>query len=103
MSLVLYVGNKRYSSWSLRPYLALAHAGATFETHTIFLDEPDSKARIAKVNPAGKVPVLHHDGQLVWDSLAISEYVAELYPAAQLWPADRARRAHARALAAEMH
>lgn len=103
MSLTLYVGNKRYSSWSLRPYLALAHAGATFETRTIWLDRPETKAEIARVNPAGKVPVLHHDGQVIWDSLAICEYVHELYPAAQLWPADRAARARARAVAAEMH
>jgi glutathione S-transferase len=103
MALTLYVGTKRYSSWSLRPYLALAHAGAQFETRTILLDRPESKAEIAKVNPAGKVPVLY-DGELaIWDSLAICEYVAELFPAAQLWPADRAQRAQARALAAEMH
>ena len=103
MALVLHVGSKRYSSWSLRPYLALAHTGEPFDTRTILLDRPQTKAEIAKVNPAGKVPVLHHDGLVVWDSLAICEYVAELFPAARLWPADRAARARARALSAEMH
>jgi len=103
MSLTLYVGSKRYSSWSLRPYLALAQAGAAFETTTILLDQPDTKARINQVTPAGRVPVLHHDGLVIWDSLAICEYVAELYPAANLWPADRAQRARARSVASEMH
>src|SRR6185369_13471380 len=103
MSLTLYVGSKRYSSWSLRPYLALAHTGAQFDCTTILLDQNDTKANIAKVNPAGKVPVLHHDKLIVWDSLAICEYVNELYPDAKLWPADRAKRASARAISAEMH
>jgi glutathione S-transferase len=103
MALTLYVGTKRYSSWSLRPYLALAHAAAPFETRTILLDQADSKARIAEVTPAGKVPVLHDGDLVIWDSLAICEYVHELFPAAQLWPAERAVRSRARALAAEMH
>ncbi|HVK89365.1 MAG TPA: glutathione S-transferase family protein [Kofleriaceae bacterium] len=104
MSLVLYIGNKRYSSWSLRPYLALAHAGARFETRTILLDQPSTAEEIAKVNPAGRVPVLHApDGLVIWDSLAICEWANEVYPQAQLWPADRAQRARARSLAAEMH
>jgi glutathione S-transferase len=103
VSLVLYVGSKRYSSWSMRPYLALAHTGLAFEARTILLDHDDTKASIAKVTPAGKVPVLHHDGLVIWDSLAICEYAAELAPAARLWPADRGERAHARSLAAEMH
>src|SRR5262245_18853658 len=103
MSLTLYVGSKRYSSWSLRPYLALAHAGAPFECKTILLDQDDTKANIAKVNPAAKVPVLHHDNLIVWDSLAICEYVAELCPEAKLWPTDRAARARARSISSEMH
>jgi glutathione S-transferase len=103
VSLVLYVGSRRYSSWSLRPYLALAHAGVTFETRLIVLDRADSQQQIAAVNPAGKVPVLHHDGVAVWDSLAICEYVAELAADAHLWPADRGDRARARAISAEMH
>lgn len=103
MSLTLYVGSKRYSSWSLRPYLALAHTGAAFETSTILLDRPETKANITAVNPAGRVPVLHHDDLVVWDSLAICEYVAELYPEAKLWPTARTERARARSLSAEMH
>jgi glutathione S-transferase len=103
MSLTLYVGSKRYSSWSLRPYLALAHAGASFETKTILLDQADTKANIAAVNPAARVPVLHHDQQIVWDSLAICEYVAELHPDANLWPTARSERARARCVSAEMH
>jgi glutathione S-transferase len=103
MSLTLYVGNKRYSSWSLRPYIALAHSGLPFETKTILLDREVTRAEIAKVNPAGRLPVLHHDDLVIWDSLAICEYVNELAPEAQLWPADRARRARARAFCAEMH
>jgi len=103
MTLTLYVGSKRYSSWSLRPYVALAHAGLPFEVTTILLDRDTTKAEINQVNPAGKVPVLHHDGLVIWDSLAICEYVNELAPAAALWPADRAARARARAISAEMH
>lgn len=99
--LTLYVGSKRFSSWSLRPYLALAHAGVSFETKTIFLDQPTSKADIAKVNPAGRVPVLHDGDLVIWDSLAICEYAHEL--AGNLWPADRPARARARAISAEMH
>jgi glutathione S-transferase len=103
MSLTLYVGSKRYSSWSLRPYLALAHTGASFETRTILLDQADTKANIAAVNPAAMVPVLHHDQLIVWDSLAICEYVAELHPEASLWPTARSERARARSVANEMH
>jgi glutathione S-transferase len=103
MSLTLYVGSKRYSSWSLRPYLALAHTGASFECKTILLDQDDTKGNIAKVNPAGKVPVLHHDNLVIWDSLAICEYANELFSDARLWPTDRPARAKARAVSAEMH
>jgi glutathione S-transferase len=103
MSLTLYVGNKRYSSWSLRPYLAIAHTGLAFETQVIMLDRPTTKSEILVANPAGRVPVLHHDGLVIWDSIAICEYLNELAPAAQLWPADRAKRARARSVAAEMH
>ena len=97
----LYVGSKRYSSWSLRPYLALAHAGAKFETHTILLDQPTTKAEIQQVNPAGRVPVLHDGDLVIWDSLAICEYAHELF--GNSWPPDRAARARARAISAEMH
>ena len=92
MTLTLYVGSKRYSSWSLRPYVALGHTGLACETRTILLDREVTRAEIAKVNPAGRLPVLHHDDLVVWDSLAICEYLNELAPEAQLWPADRARR-----------
>ncbi|HET7503160.1 MAG TPA: glutathione S-transferase family protein [Kofleriaceae bacterium] len=103
MTLTLYVGSKRYSSWSLRPYVALVHSGLAFECKTILLDRDTTRAEIAKVNPAGRMPVLHHDGLVVWDSLAICEYIAELAPEAKLWPADRAQRARARSMCAEMH
>jgi glutathione S-transferase len=103
MSLILYVGSKRYSSWSLRPYLALSYAGAAFETRTILLDRPDSRGEIVKVSPTGRVPVLYDGDLAIWDSLAICEYAAELTPEARLWPEARARRARARAISAEMH
>ena len=103
MSLILYVGSKRYSSWSLRPYLALAHAGAGFETRTILFGQPTTREEIAKVSPSSRVPVLHHDGLVIWDSIAICEYAHELFPEARLWPEDRARRARARTISAEMH
>jgi glutathione S-transferase len=103
MALTLYVGSKRYSSWSLRPYLALSHTGAAFETRTILLDGPATAAEIAKVSPTGRVPVLFDGDLAIWDSLAICEHAAELFPAARLWPEERARRARARSLAAEMH
>lgn len=99
----LFVGSKRYSSWSLRPYVALVQSGLPFECTTILLDRDTTKGEIAKVTPAGKVPVLHHEGAVIWDSLAICEYVSELAPAAQLWPADRMQRAKARSVSAEMH
>ena len=101
--LILYIGNRRYSSWSLRPYLALAASGLRFDARVIELDQPTTAAAIAAVNPAGRVPVLHHGALVVHDSLAICEYVAELAPDAGLWPADRATRARARAVVAEMH
>jgi glutathione S-transferase len=101
MALVLYVGTKRYSSWSLRPYLALAASGMPFETRTILLDRAETKAEIAKVSPSGRVPVVHDGDLIIQDSLAICEYLAEVAP--QLWPKDRAQRARARAISAEMH
>jgi glutathione S-transferase len=101
--LVLFVGNKNYSSWSLRPYLALAHTGAKFRTETIVLDVADSRDNILAKNPAGKVPVLYDGDFAIWDSLAICEYLAETYPAANLWPADRLARARARSISAELH
>nr|WP_142849154.1 glutathione S-transferase family protein [Telmatospirillum sp. J64-1] len=100
---VLVVGTKRYSTWSLRPYMALRHAGATFQEEEVTLRQPDTKAQILAHSPSGKVPLLIHNGLKVWDSLAICEYVAELFPEAGLWPAERDARAVARAVSAEMH
>lgn len=103
MTLVLHVGTKNLSSWSLRPYLALAHTGLPFEDRTIFLDRPDTRARALALSPSGRVPVLVDGELVVWDSLAICEYLAERAPDAVLWPADRAVRARARSVSAEMH
>jgi glutathione S-transferase len=106
MSLHLIIGNKNYSSWSFRPWIAMKVAGIAFDEEVISLDAADFKARV-RVSGTGKVPALT-DGQAqgqvqVWESLAILEYLAETFPAAGLWPADPAARAHARAIAAEMH
>jgi len=103
MSLILVIGTKRFSSWSLRPWLALKATGAPFEEVEIALRQPGTKAEILKWSAAGKVPVLIDDGLLVWDSLAICEYLAERFPAAGLWPDERSARAVARSVAAEMH
>lgn len=102
-ALLLVIGNRNYSSWSLRPWLALAMTGAAFETLRIPLYQPDSQARIRQYSAAGKVPVLVDGGCTVWDSLAICEYLAERFPSAGLWPADPAERAQARSAACEMH
>lgn len=103
MTLKLIVGNKNYSSWSLRPWIAMKAAGIPFEEQVISLDAPDFKAVVGAVSGPGKVPVLVDGEVSVWESLAIIEYVAEKFPAAGLWPADPAARALARALANEMH
>jgi glutathione S-transferase len=103
MSLILVIGTKRISSWSLRPWLALKATGAPFEEVEIALRQPGTKAEILKWSAAGKVPVLIDDGHVVWDSLAICEYLAECFPAAGLWPDERSARAAARSVAAEMH
>ncbi len=97
----LVIGNKNYSSWSLRPWLAMKVLGLTFDEIRISLYGPGSKARILAHSPAGRVPILKDGETLVWDSLAIIEYLAERYP--QLWPRDRAERARARSISAEMH
>src|ERR1700734_980978 len=103
MQLRLIIGNKNYSSWSLRPWLAMKVAGIAFEETGISLDAPDFKVRITAVSGAGAVPVLVDGDVRVWESLAILEYLAEKFPAANLWPKDEGVRAHARAVAAEMH
>jgi len=97
----LVIGNKNYSSWSLRPWLALRKAGIGFDEVKILLDKPDTKQRILEHSPAGKVPVLVVDGRSIWDSLSICEWAAERKP--ELWPKDPADRAHARSISAEMH
>ena len=99
--MLLVIGNKNYSSWSLRAWLALKVLGIAFEEKRIPLYGPDSKERILAHSPSGKVPCLVDGATTVWDSLAILEYLAERH--ASLWPADRAERARARAIAAEMH
>ena len=103
MALKLIVGNKNYSSWSMRPWLALAYIGEPFEEVVVPLDQPDTAANIAKYTPAGRVPVLHDGDVVVWDSLAILEYLAERFPAAGLLPEGREARARCRSVAAEMH
>lgn len=102
-ALILHIGDKSYSSWSLRPWLVLRHAGLAFEEVLIRLRQPGTKAAIAAVSPSGKLPCLHHGALRLGESLAIAEYAAELAPLAGLWPADRATRAKARAVATEMH
>ncbi|WP_223642008.1 glutathione S-transferase family protein [Corallococcus sp. EGB] len=101
--LTLVVGSKNYSSWSLRPYLALAHTGQPFQEVLVPLDTPETAALIALHSPSGRVPVLKHGDTLVWDSLSICEYLAEAFPEAKLWPTDRAARAMARSVTSEMH
>jgi glutathione S-transferase len=103
MALHLVIGNKNYSSWSFRPWLAMKVAGIPFEETVISLEAADFKARVMAVSGAGKVPVLVDGETRVWESLAILEYLAEKFPAAALWPKDDSARAMARAVAAEMH
>lgn len=103
MPLRLIIGNKNYSSWSLRPWIAMKAAGIAFEETVISLEASDFKAQIIALSGAGKVPVLLDGDVRVWESLAILEYLAEKFPDAGLWPAQEHARAHARAVAAEMH
>lgn len=98
---VLHIGNKRLSSWSLRPWLALKKAGIEFDEHVIPLDQEETRERLLALSPAATVPVLETADGNVWDSLAICEWAAEQSPA--LWPKDTALRARARAIAASMH
>jgi glutathione S-transferase len=105
--LKLYIGNKNYSSWSMRPWVLLKQAGIPFEEVFVRFDSFDAGSRfkqaLAPVTPVGRVPVLDHDGLAVWDTLAIAEYVAETFPDKQLWPRDAKARARARSVCAEMH
>jgi glutathione S-transferase len=99
----LYIGNKNYSSWSLRPWLALKMAGVAFEEERICLDQPDTREKILAVSPTGRVPALVDGTLTVYDSLAICEYVNEAHAGGKMWPANREARARARAAACEMH
>ncbi|MEI6618745.1 MAG: glutathione S-transferase family protein [Betaproteobacteria bacterium] len=105
--LKLFVGNKNYSSWSMRPWVLMTQAGIAFEEVYVRFDAftPGSafKQTLAGVTPVGKVPVLQDGALPVWDTLAIAEYLAESFPDKALWPADKAARAHARSICAEMH
>lgn len=103
----LYIGNKNYSSWSMRPWVLLKQAGIPFEEVMVRFDRftPDSqfKATLKPLSPTGKVPLLVDGDLAVWDTLAIAEYVAEQFPDKHLWPANKAARARARSICAEMH
>ena len=101
--ITIYLGNKNYSSWSLRAWLVLKRTGADFAEEVIPLRQPDSRQQIQRYSPSGKVPALHHEETVVWDSLAIAEFLAETYPQAKLWPKDKEARAMARAACSEMH
>jgi glutathione S-transferase len=103
MSAKLIIGNKNYSTWSLRAWLLLAEAGIGFEEVRISLDTNDAASKIAQYSPAGRVPVLILDGQAIWDTMAIAETVAERFPDKKLWPSGPAARAYARSISAEMH
>lgn len=99
----LVIGNKNYSSWSLRGWLMTRIAGVEFEEVMVPLDQTDTQVNIRKHSPSGKVPVLLHRGLAIWESLAIAEYLNDLKPEASVWPPAVAARAHARAISAEMH
>ncbi len=103
MPLKLIVANKAYSSWSLRAWILLAHFKIPFEETVIPLDLPETRSLILKHSPSGKCPALIDGPITVWESLAIVEYVAEIFPDKAIWPRGKAARAHARSLAAEMH
>jgi glutathione S-transferase len=102
-NLVLVIGNKAYSSWSLRPWLLMRQAGIGFDEIRVSLYEEGAKQKLLQYSATGKVPVLKDGDLTIWDSLAICEYLAEKHPEKRLWPADVAARAHARAISAEMH
>ena len=99
----LIIANKNYSSWSLRPWLAMTITGIEFDETLILLDTPDTKKQIAEHSKAGRVPVLRHGNVTIWETLAILEYLAETFPEKNLWPKAQAARAMARAVSNEMH
>ena len=99
----LIIGNKNYSSWSLRPWLAMTMAGLDFDETMILLDTPATKKQIAEHSKAGRVPILRHGKVTIWETLAILEYLAETFPEKNLWPKAKAARAVARSISNEMH
>jgi glutathione S-transferase len=101
VSYTLYIGNKNYSTWSLRAWVLFKTLGIAFREQSLVLYQSDSAARIREVSPSSRVPCLHDGATVVWDSLAITEYLAERHPG--VWPADAVARAWARSAAAEMH
>lgn len=101
--LVLTIGDKNLSSWSLRPWIVMKQSGIPFAEETVRLDRPDTRRILDETSPSGLVPFLTHGDVKIWDSLAIVEYLNDLFPGKQLWPADIAARAFARAVSAEMH
>ncbi|WOI52643.1 glutathione S-transferase family protein [Parvularcula sp. LCG005] len=103
MSLTLIIGNKNLSSWSFRPWILMTQFDIPFEEVMIRLDEPESRASIKTHSPSGLVPCLKDGDTAIWDSLAIAEYLSELYPDRHLWPQDKAARALARSMTCEMH
>ena len=103
MALKLIIGNKNYSSWSLRPWIAMRHAGISFEEKLVPLYEPGSRDEVLKYSPTGTVPCLVDGDLTVWESLAILDYLADKFPEKKLWPDDLKPRGHARAIASEMH
>src|SRR5213078_3644409 len=101
--LTIYLGNKNYSSWSLRGWLALKQVGIAFDEVVIPLYQPATRETILKASPSGRVPALVHGEVRVWESLALCEYLGEAFPAAELWPTDQRARALARSVSSEMH
>ena len=103
----LYIGNKNYSSWSMRPWVLMKQAGIDFDEVMLRFDgfskQSRFKTELARISPAGRVPVMVDDGFAVWDTLAIAEYLAEKFPQTALWPRDPRQRARARSVCAEMH
>lgn len=102
-ALSLLIGNKNYSSWSLRPWLLLKQSGLEFEEVRVTLGSSDFAARVRAYSPAGRVPALRHGALAVWDSLAICEYLADAFPEIRAWPRALEARALARSVSAEMH
>jgi len=99
----LFIGNKCFSSWSLRPWIAMKQLGLAFDETVIRLRQPDTKANIRVLARSEKVPCLHHGTKVIWESISILEYIADLFPESSLWPQDRDARAVARSISAEMH